>query len=59
MTRPWHSIGLTPAKGEPMEMTQENFYRVIAMHEELIMEQKDEISKLKMKINKLTQKDNK
>ena len=53
---PWQSLGDTTVKGETMSMTQENFYRIIGMHEELIMEQKQEISDLKMKINKLNQK---
>jgi hypothetical protein len=53
---PWHDKGLTPTKGERMEMTEENFSRVIAMRDEIIFEQKDEISKLKMKVNKLQQR---
>jgi len=52
----WHDKGLTPVKGEKMEMTSENFYRVIAMRDELIDDQRKEISKLKVKINKLQQK---
>jgi hypothetical protein len=56
---PWHDKGITPAKGEMMKMTEENFYRVIAMRDELIDEQRQEISKLKVKINKLQQKINK
>lgn len=47
----WHDKGITPAKDKRMEMTSENFYRVIAMRDELIMEQKDEISKLKHELN--------
>ncbi len=52
----WDKKGITPTKGERMEMTEENFSRVIAMRDELIFEQKAEISKLKIKINKLEQK---
>jgi len=52
----WHDNGTTPKKGEKMEMTQINFYRVIAMRDELIDDQRKEISKLKVKINKLQQK---
>lgn len=49
----WHETGMTPKKDKKMDMTQENFYRVIAMRDEIIFEQKSEISKLKQKINKL------
>lgn len=49
----WHENGITPTKGERMEMTQENFYRVIAMRDELIFEQKEELEKLKCTVNKL------
>ena len=52
----WHEIALTPTKGEKMPMTKEHFYKVIAMRDELIFEQKEEISKLKMKINRIQQK---
>ena len=47
---------LTPTKGERMPMTEEHFDKVIAMRDELIFEQKDEIAKLKMKVNKLQQR---
>ena len=49
----WQDIGESPAKDSPMEMTQDNFMRVIGMHDELIHEQREEISKLKARINKL------
>lgn len=52
----WCNTGVTPPKDKKMEMTQENFYRIIAMRDEIIFEQKDEIAKLKSKINKLEQK---
>jgi hypothetical protein len=45
----------TQGKDKQMPMTEEYFSKVIAMRDELIFEQKDEISKLKMKINKLEQ----
>ena len=45
--RSWHKSGLTPPKDQPMEMTEENFSRVIAMRYELILEMKSEISALK------------
>ena len=48
----WHERkGETPAKDKRMILSQDNFHRIIAMHEELIMEQKAEISKLKHKSN--------
>lgn len=47
---------ITPPKGERMPMTEEHFVKVCAMRDELILEQKDEISKLKTKVNKLQQK---
>lgn len=50
---PWHDNGVTPPKDKRMDMTQENFYRVIAMRDELIFEQKEEISKLKRALNNL------
>jgi len=54
---PWHTLaGETPAKGERLEMTQDNFYRVIAMNDELIHQQKAEIAKLKQTVNKLQMK---
>lgn len=53
MTKPWHSTGMSPAKDKRMDMTQENFYRIIYMHDEVIFEQRDTIAKLKMTINKL------
>ena len=53
----WHTLaGETPEKDKRMEVTQDNFYRVLAMNDELIHQQKDEISKLKQTINKLRMK---
>lgn len=50
----WHELpGETPKKDVRMEMTKENFYRVISMRDELIDEQRAEISKLKAKVNQL------
>ena len=58
--RAWHTLpGETPKKDARIEMTQDNFYRVIAMSDELIHEQKTEIASLKSKINKLEQKSTK
>lgn len=54
----WSDIGDIPVKGERMKMSEANFDRITAMRDELILEQKDEISKLKMTVNKLRQKIN-
>jgi len=57
---PWHTLaGETPAKDKRMEMTQDNFYRVLAMNDELIHQQKDEVAKLKQTVNKLRMKEEK
>jgi hypothetical protein len=56
MEKKWHELALTPTKGEKMPMTEDQFQKVIAMDQELILEQKDEIAKLKMKINRLQQR---
>ena len=57
MDKPWHTLpGETNKKDARMEMTQDNFYRVIGLHDELITEQKNEISSLKYKVNRLEQK---
>lgn len=52
----WCDKGMTPPKGEPMVMTAENFTRVCEMRDEIIHEQRIEIQKLKMTVNKLRQK---
>ena len=52
----WHEMALTPTKGEKMPMTEAHFDKVIAMRDELIFEQKDEIAKLKRRCNRLQQK---
>jgi len=50
----WQEIGYPlPSKEQRMKMTSENYYKIIAMRDELIFEQKDEIAMLKMKINQL------
>ncbi len=53
MHKPWHTNGMSPTKDKRMAMTEDNFYRIIAMHDEVIFEQRDTIAKLKMTINKL------
>tara|TARA_R110000787_G_scaffold102906_1_gene209113 strand:- start:33 stop:233 length:201 start_codon:yes stop_codon:yes gene_type:complete len=50
----WHTLtGETPDKDKRMDMTQDNFYRLIAMRDEIIDEQRVEISALKASSNKL------
>lgn len=56
MTKHWLDYATTPAHYEAMPKTQEQFYKILAMDQELILEQKDEISKLKATINRLRQK---
>ena len=46
---------LTPSRGESMPQTREYWEKRAAMDQELILEQRDEINKLKQKINKLEQ----
>jgi hypothetical protein len=54
MKKPWHELpGETPKKDKRMDMTQDNFYRVIALHDELIHELRVEMSMLKSSNNKL------
>jgi hypothetical protein len=52
----WRVVGDMGVKGEPLARTEENFNKIILMHDELIHEQKEEIAKLKMKINRLQQR---
>lgn len=49
----WRDGPITPKRYEKMPMTEDHFYKVIGMRDELIFEQKDEIGKLKAKVNKL------
>jgi len=49
----WHEIAPPTPKDKKIPRTEEYFYNVLAMNEELIFKMKDEISKLKMTINKL------
>jgi hypothetical protein len=59
MSGKWQDIAPPLKKGERIPMTEGYFYKVIGMRDELIFEQKDEISRLKMKVNRLQQKLNK
>ena len=52
----WHEMARTPKKGESMPKTIEHYQKILAMDDELIHEQRDEIAKLKMTINKLRQR---
>jgi hypothetical protein len=45
----------TPARGQPMPQTREYWEKRAAMDQELILEQKDEISRLKHTVNQLRQ----
>jgi hypothetical protein len=47
---------ISPTKGEMMPMTEEHFFRVIGLHDELIHEQRVEIGRLHMQVVKLQQK---
>ena len=53
---PWHELAPPVCKDKRMPMTEEYFYKVLAMDAELIDEMKEEIQKLKMTVNKLRQK---
>ena len=55
MAKHWLDYETTPARYEPMPKTQEQFYKILAMDQELMFEMIDEITKLKMTINKLRQ----
>jgi hypothetical protein len=46
----------TPARGEPMPQTEAYWNKRAQMDQELILEMKDEISKLKSQVNDLRQK---
>jgi len=49
----WHGEGMTPPKDKRMDMTQENFNRIISMRDEIIFDQKGEIAALKNTVNRL------
>lgn len=51
MSRP-----LTPAKGDPMPQTREYWEKRADMDQALILKQRDEIGRLKYKVNQLEQK---
>ena len=53
----WHELpGETAVKDKRLEMTSDNFYRIIAMSEEIIEEQRIEIGKMHMQLKKFQNK---
>tara|TARA_R110000803_G_scaffold51825_1_gene106850 strand:- start:1053 stop:1259 length:207 start_codon:yes stop_codon:yes gene_type:complete len=52
----WFDLAPPTPKDKRIPMTEEYFYKVLAMDAELIDEMREEIQKLKMKVNKLRQK---
>jgi len=56
IVKDWLKYKVTPKKGDPMPKTEEQFYKILAMDQELILEQKKEIAALKSKANKLQQR---
>ena len=52
----WRNMALTPKKDKPMPETKEHYLKMLALDDELIHEQRAEISALKVKVNKLTLK---
>ena len=56
IVKDWREYKVTPKKGDPMPKTEEQFYKILEMDQELILEQKKEIAALKSKVNKLQQK---
>tara|TARA_R110000772_G_scaffold86345_1_gene180771 strand:+ start:688 stop:921 length:234 start_codon:yes stop_codon:yes gene_type:complete len=53
---PWHELAPPVSKDKRMPMTEDYFYKVLAMDAELIDEMRKEIQQLKMTVNKLRQK---
>jgi len=51
----WRDL-MTPGKDQPMPKTEEYYKKVLAMDDELIHEQKEEIARLKKKVNQLQMK---
>ena len=49
----WKNMAGPLAKDESMPKTKEYYKKVLAMDDELIHEQKEEIARLKSKVNKL------
>ncbi len=45
--RKWHDCGVPRLESEVTQLSQEEFHKIIDMHDQLIHEQKREINKLK------------
>jgi len=56
MTTEWQDMAPPVPKGQPMPQTREYWIQLAARDQELILDLKDEISKLKCKVNQLQQK---
>ena len=54
--RRWSELAASIAKDEKIPLTEEYFYKVMAMDDELIHEKQAEIAALKSKVNRLEQK---
>lgn len=52
----WQTMAPPTDKREPMPQTREYWVKMAAMDQELILEQRAEIAKLKQKVNQLQQK---
>lgn len=52
----WQDMAPPTIKGQPMPQTREYWIQLAARDQELILEQRDEISRLKAKVNNLQQK---
>ena len=56
MKTEWQSMASTNGEKEPIPQSREYWVKMAAMDQELILEQRDEISRLKRKTNKLQQR---
>ena len=56
MNTGWQNLAPTHGKKEPMPQTVEQYRKLAEMDLELIMEQREEISRLKRTVNDLRQK---
>lgn len=56
MRTEWQDMAPSNGKKEPMPQTREYWIKLAAMDQELILEQKDQISRLKVQLNKLQQR---
>ena len=56
MKTEWQSMAPTNGEKEPMPQTRKYWVKMAAMDQELILEQKNEISRLKSQLNTLQQR---